>query len=293
MKFINQALLAAAILMLAVPAAAQEDAYVPYDTVNGEQSIGTQAPTVERMQNVIQNGSPQRLAAILEYGERVECHECVPLLEEALLESDDATVREMAAWWLRRRPFAIGAVTLEIRTVLAEDADPVRRARAAEALGTFMNPRMVPYLTDALSDSDAGVRAAAVSSLGRLNTPASNAGIAQAFSDADRDVREAAVASALYVNSFRQYDGLMGLLADSDTMVRRRAALAVGTFRVESAVPALSAMLSDESFRVRQSAAWALGRIGTSEARQALMEGRATETESLVLDAYDVALAMR
>lgn len=293
MKFINQTMIAAVILTLAAPVAAQEDPYVVHDRVTGEQSPGTQAPTVSEMEQAILTASPTRLRAILEYGERVECHACVPMLEEALFTSDDASTREIAAWWLRRRPFGIAAVFREVRGVLANDASPLRRARAAEALGTFMFPSALPYLTDALADSDASVRAAAVTSLGRLNMPAAHGAIASMFTDADRDVREAAVAQALYVNDFNEYEPLMGLLADSDAMIRQRAALAIGAFGVEASVPALVTLLSDDSVRVRQSAAWALGRIGTSEARAALTDGRAAETDRLVLDAYDVALATR
>ncbi len=291
MKLINQTLFAAVILSLAAPAAAQE--YRTYDSRNGEISIGTQAPTVDAMRDAILSGSANRIATTLEYGERVECHACVPLLEEALFTNEDSTVREMAAWWLRRRPFAINAVFHEVRTVLANDPSALRRARAADALGTFMIPEGMPYLVTALDDSDAQVRASAVTALGRLNMPAAHEAIASAFTDADRDVREAAVAQALYVNDFRQYDALMGLLADDDSMVRQRAALAIGTFRVDASVPALVGLLSDENLRVRQSAAWALGRIGTTEARNALNEGRAAETHPLVLDAYNVALATR
>lgn len=293
MKFINKTLIAAVVLMLAAPAAAQEDPYVVHDRVIGEVSPGAAAPSRADMVQAIQTASPTRLRAILEYGERVECHACVPMLEETLFTSNDADVREIAAWWLRRRPFGIAAVFREVRGVLATDADPVRRARAAEALGTFMFPTALPYLTDALSDADAGVRAAAVASLGRLNMPAAHGAIASMFTDADRDVREAAVAQVLYVNDFNQHEALLGLLADGDSMIRQRAALAVGTFGIESSVAALQTLLSDENVRVRQSAAWALGRIGTGEARSALNDGRAGETDRLVLDAYDVALVTR
>jgi HEAT repeat protein len=291
MNYLNKTLFAAVLLSLAAPAAAQDD--TDFDRARGEVSVGASAPSVEGMIQAIDTASPESLATILEYGERVECHACVPLLERALVESDDAQVREMAAWWLRRRPFGIAPVFREVRGVLANDASPVRRARAAEALGTFMFREGIPYLMNAAADPDPRVRAAVVRSLGLINSPASHAGIAQAFEDSDRDVRETAVAQVLYVNGFRDYEPLMGLLADEDMQVRRRAALALGTFEVAEAVPALVAMLSDENLRVRQAAAWSLGRIGTSEARAALVEGRAAESDRLVLDAYDVALAMR
>jgi len=292
MNFIKQTMFAAVVLCLAAPVAAQEDPGA-YDRVRGELSVGTEAPTRSEMLTAIEGASTERLATILEYGERVECHACVPVLEAQMLESDDATRREMAAWWLRRRPFGVAAIFRDMRVALVDSAEPVRRARAAEALGNLMYREAIPHLMEAQSDPDPGVRAAVVTALGRLNSSAAHAGIVAAFSDTDDIVREAAVAQVLYVNGFREYEPLMGLLADSDTQIRRRAALALGTFGVAESVPALTGMLSDENLRVRQAAAWALGRIGTSEARAALTEGRALETESLVLDAYDVALAMR
>ncbi|MGE0786175.1 MAG: HEAT repeat domain-containing protein [Sandaracinaceae bacterium] len=292
MKLLNQTLFAGLLLSLAAPAAAQER-FVPYDVVNGELSEGTQAPSVAQMEQAILTASPTRLRATLEYGERVECHRCVPLLQAALFDSSDAGVREIAAWWLRRRPFGLGAIIHSVRNVLATDADAVRRARAAEALGIFRVPQTVDALMTALDDPDAGVRTAVVNALGYMNTPAANPGIIRAFSDVDHNVREAAVAQVLLVNGFNGHEELMGLLADEDMYVRSRAASALGAFRTEAAVPALVSLLSDGNMRVRQQAAFALGRIGTAEARAALNEGRALEQDRLVLDAYDSALAVR
>lgn len=285
---------AAGLLALAAPASAQDnDSAAGHDRSRGELSPGTQAPTRDALMEAIEGSSPERLARLLEYGERVECHSCVPLLQRQLLENEDARVREMAAWWLRRRPFGFAAVFREIREVLATDADPVRRARAAEAIGEFMDPHGVAYLATALEDDDARVRAAAVRGLGRINAPAAVSGIVQAFTDSDASVREAAVAQVLYVNFFRAHEALMGLLADEAVEVRRRAALALGTFRVAEATPALAAMLTgDADPMVRQAAAWSLGRIGSGEARAALDAQRDAEDVSLVRDAIEVALSM-
>ncbi len=293
MKHIGTIVWTAALLAIAAPALAQDgnDSAAGHDRSRGELSPGTQAPSQDRLMSVIESGSPEQLFAVLEYGERVECHTCVPLLERQLLENPDGRVREIAAWWLRRRPFGFGAVFHEIRTVLATDADPVRRARAAEAIGEFMDPNGVQYLGAALSDSDARVREAAVRGLGRINSPAGIPHIVAAFSDADPAVRDAAVAQVLYVNFFREHEALMGLLADDSAQVRRRAALALGSFRVAEASPALIALLGgDEDAMVRQAAAWALGRIGG--ARAELSAQREVESISLVRDAIDVALRM-
>lgn len=292
MKHLSKAIFAAAVLALAAPAAAQDenDSSTIYSR-EGEVSPGTEAPSREALMQVIESGSPERLAALLEYGERLECHECVPLLERQLLENADPLVRRMSAWWLRRRPFGFGAVMRDIRVVLESDPDPVRRARAAEAIGEFMDPHGAAHLRAALTDAEPMVREAAVRGLGRINSPSGVQGIVTAFSDADASVREAAVGQVLYVNQFRDYDALMGLLADDDADVRRRAALALGTFRVADAAPALSAMLTgDANEMVRQAAAWSLGRIGEVAALRAQ---RDVEESARVRDAIDVALAMR
>lgn len=284
----------AALLLSAAPAWAQDgnDSARGWSR-EGELSPGTHAPSQDALMAAIESGSPERLFTMLEYGERVECHTCVPLLERQLLENDDARVREIAAWWLRRRPFGFAAVFREIRTVLATDADPLRRARAAEAIGEFMDVHGVTYLRDALSDSDVRVRVAAVRGLGRINAPAAVQGIVQAFGDADPSVRDTAVRQVLYVNFFRDFEPLVGLLGDDAASVRRHAALAIGSFRVAEAAPALAALLrGDADVMVRQAAAWALGKVGGTDARAALTQRRSVEDASLVRDAIEVALRM-
>jgi hypothetical protein len=110
----------------------------------------------------------------------------------------DPSTREMAAWWLRRRPFGFDAVMRETRTVLAGDADPARRAAAAAAIGEFMDWHGVQHLATALTtDTDARVRTAAVIGLARINSPRGLPLIAAALQDSDRDVVEAALRSVL------------------------------------------------------------------------------------------------
>lgn len=296
MKTIHNSTLVALLLAMAVPTlASAQEPHVVHDRLRGEISIGTQAPTREALVQAIRSASPTALFTLLEYGERVECHECVPLLERKILESNDARVREISAWWLRRRPFAIGAVMARMRTILESDADPVRRARAAEAIGEFLDPTGLEVLTNAtMGDADAGVRASAVKALGRLNHPGGNAVIAAALGDADVAVRRAAIGQVLLVNFFREHDALIARLDDADVQVRRRAALLTGELRLDAAVPALIAMLQGDTDRdVRQASAWALGRIGTTDARAALTAAATTESESLVRDAIQIALRMR
>ncbi|AKF05285.1 HEAT repeat domain-containing protein [Sandaracinus amylolyticus] len=270
----------------------------PYSR-EGEISPHTQAPTREQLMNAIdvaRRSSPVALQTLLEYGERVECHECVPLLEQRMLDPrEDARVREMAAWWLRRRPFGFGAIMAETRAVLESDPDPARRAVAADAIGEFMDPHGVAHLGRALTnDADVRVRVAAVRGLARINSSASLPFLSQALADANVEVQDAALRVVLHVNFFRDHEALLPLLASEEGSIRRRAALVIGTMDVEAAVPALAAMVSgDTDEMVRQSAAWALGRIGTADARAALREAQGTERSTRVLDAIEVAIRMR
>lgn len=268
--------------------------FAQHDRARGEASPGAQAPSQVDMMRVIEVGSTNSLIATLEYGERVECHACVAPLTRNLLEHGDSEVRRISAWWLRRRIFAIGAVMSQMRNVLESDASPVRRARAARAIGEFLDPNgLNPLQEAAMNDAASEVREAAVRGLGRLNHPGGNQVIGAALADTDATVRLAALDVVLTVNFFRESEALIGTLADSDPMIRMRAARLVGEMQVDAAVPVLVGLLqSDENVLVRQAAAWGLGRINGEDARGALRAAQTTETESQVLDAVEVALRM-
>jgi len=261
----------------------------------GELSAHTGAPHVVDMENAIRVGSPTLLVSMLEYGERVECHTCVPLLEERLLTSSNGEVREIAAWWLARRPFGFAAVYHDIRTVLASDSDPVRRARAAEALGNFADPHGVEHLSVAFTtDTVSAVRVAAIHGIAEINAPSGLPFLSMALGDSDPAVQTAALQMITHVNFFSDYDALIPLLAHADGTMRRRAATVVGSLRVSAAVTALAAMLrGDIDQGARREAAWALGRIGGGEARTALNEVLASSPPADVRNAINVALAIR
>jgi HEAT repeat protein len=258
-----------------------------------ETSIGTEAPSAAGLLSVIERGTATRLAGALDYGQMVECSACVPALMNRVLTDDNARAREWGAWWLRQRLFGANMAFAFFKQVLATDADPVRRARAAEAIGEFLSPASLAPLTTALGDSDAGVREAAVRGLGRLNHVDSQMGIAAAMGDASADVRLAAVKQVIRINVFRQNAALVGLLTDADARVRREASMQIGQVRLADAAPALAALLrGDEDRNVRRGAAWALGRIGGAEANAALSEAAGIESDSTVLDAIRVAQQM-
>jgi HEAT repeat protein len=267
---------------------------VVYDRVRGELSPNTEAPSPERMVNAITSGSPTKMTALLEYGERVECMECIPLLQKKLLESDKPQVREMAAWWLRKRPFGYGRVAVQMRDVAVNDSDPVRRARAAEALGEFMDVKGLPALQNAAMLDDArDVRLAAVKALGRLNARAGHPAVVAAFEDEDAQVRRAALDQVTKLVFFADRDAVAAKLDDDDAGVRLRAAQLVGELRAQSATAGLADLLAnDAQAGVRQAAAWALGRVGGAAARSALQAAKGSERDPGVSDAIDVALQM-
>jgi hypothetical protein len=283
-----------ALLVGVVGSAYAQEPHVVYDKERGELSIGTDMPTRSQLLNTIRSGAPTALMAMLEYGERLECYECVPVLERRMLESRDPRVREFAAWWLRRRFFAVGEVYGRMQQVLESDPDPVRRSRAAEALGELLVAQgAAPLSSAALHDGSSEVRASAVRGLGRLNHPAAASVVADAMADPDVEVRRAALGTVLRLNFFREHEALLDGLGDPDDAVRAQAAQLLGQLRVGEAVPALIALLEGDPDRdVRQAAAWALGRAGGADSRRALDEAQGAESDSLVRDAIRVALAM-
>jgi hypothetical protein len=267
---------------------------VVYDRQLGELSVGTQAPTPQDMVNVIRSASVGRLTAFLEYGERVECMQCIPLLEQKLLDSGDARVREMSAWWLRRRPFGYGRIALAMRSVAVDDQDPVRRSRAAEALGEFLDVGGLAALEHAATlDDSAQVRLSAVRALGRLNAVGGHPALSAAMQDDDPKVRRAALDQVKHLRFWTDDASISSAVADPDARVRLRAVQLAGERGVDEAVAGLTAVLSgDDEVHVRQAAAWALGRIGGGEASAALRAAEADEQSEQVRDAIAIALQM-
>jgi HEAT repeat protein len=220
--------------------------------------------------------------------------ECIPLLQKKLLDSGEPRVREMAAWWLRRRPFGYGRAAVSMRRVVMDDASPTRRARAAEALGEFLDVGGLPMLEHAANaDGDAEVRLSAVRALGRLNAVGGHPAVVAAMQDDDARVRLAALDQISKLSFFTEHAAIAGALGDEDAQVRRRAAQFAGHVRGDEAVQGLIAQLQgDRDGGVRQAAAWALGRIGGSEAKAALRAAEANEGDDGVRDAIGIALRM-
>lgn len=247
--------------------------------------------TPDAIKEVALRGSPIAVWETLEHGEFVECLDCIAYVEPLLFDKD-ARVREISAWWIRRRVFGYAEVALRVRGVLAADPDPIRRAAAANALGEFMDPGGTKLLVDAVGkDTSPLVRAAAVAGLRRLNDIEGGPGITVALGDTDAGVRRAAVEAATRLAGFGDVPAVAKLLSDPDLVVRAKAADALGFFKSKGAIAGLSALaVKDGNEDVRLAATNALGEIGDASARSILEQVQANDTNSLVRDAARIAL---
>ncbi len=247
--------------------------------------------TPEAIKDVALRGSPIAIWETLEHGEFSECLDCIAYVEPLLFDKD-ARVREISAWWLRRRVFGYAEVALRVRDTLAKDADPIRRAAAANAIGEFMDPGGTKLLVGAINtDGSALVRAAAVAGLRRLNDIEGGPGIQKALGDTDVVVRRAAVEAATRLAGFGDVPAVAKLLSDPDVIVRAKAADALGFFKSKGAVSGLSVLaLKDVDEDVRIASTNALGEIGDATARSILEAAQANDTSSRVRDAARIAL---
>lgn len=226
--------------------------------------------TPDAIKDVALRGSPIAIWATLEHGEFLECLDCIGYVEP-LLWNKDARVREISAWWLRRRVFGYAEVALKVRKVIETDADPERRAAAANAIGEFMDPGGTKFLIKAASDTSPLVRVAALAGIRRLNDADGAAAVATALADGDISVRKQALETATKLAGFSDVPAVAKLLSDPDVSVRGKAADALGVFKAKGSVPGLMALaVKDADEDVRVDAVNALGEIGDPAARSTI-----------------------
>jgi HEAT repeat protein len=245
-------------------------------------------------------GAPSRIWQALEHGEKVDCMDCIPAVE-GLLYDANAKNREIAAWWLRRRIFGVfgpgEAYERVVTNLVGNDqqpanADPVIRARSAEALGEFLSYAGADPLAAALTkDSSALVRAAAARALDRLNSTGPNNELSLALADKDETVRYAALTAATHIHGFTDVASVAKLVGDSSALVRRHAASALGAMRATDSVTALIALTSSQETdaQTRAEAAHSLGLIGDPAAKPALTAAQ-NDPDQFVRDAAAIAL---
>lgn len=249
--------------------------------------------TPDRIISSTSSGSASQIWETLEHAEAVECGGCIGAVEP-LLYSGDQSIREISAWWLRRRTFGVfGPGEVYERTVktLASDPNPQKRAYAAYAVGEFLTSAGVePLAAAATGDASPEVRAAAVSGLGRINDDGGGA-VGKAMLDANEGVRLSAVKAASRINGFNDATSVAKLMGDSSAVVRKNGIELLETFRVKDSVQSLVAIArNDADPEVRLAACHALGVLGDSSARTTLEAIFATDSSSLVRDQAQIAL---
>jgi len=236
-----------------------------YGTLPADQAESISSP--DTIKSAALSAAPTRVWEALEHGEKVECLDCIATVS-LLLYDNNAKTREIAAWWLRRRVFGVfGAGEVYSQTVgtLQSDANPVRRADAAYALGEFFATPGIAACAQALkTDADAGVRAAAASALGRLNDDGAGA-LAQGLADASPTVALAALASVSRINSFSGMSSIAALTGNSNASVRQRAVEVLDALDVSESVDVVAAAAkNDTEATVRAAACHALGTFGAT-----------------------------
>ena len=233
-----------------------------------------------RIVGAIQTNDADTIIAELERAERLVCARCVePVME--LLDHDDYRVREVAAWWFARRPMLKAAITMQSLARVA-GSDSEAAAKAADVLGTFRHPAVIPALANLLQrEMSPEAKVAAVRALGTIAHPAGEAAIVGALSDPDAGTRAAATTAYYELRGLRDGAPLLGRLADENPSVRREAAAVIGNLRTPGSRVALEGLLgSDPDALVRRNAAWALGQLNDPLARPALQ--RAADSDPVV-----------
>jgi HEAT repeat protein len=249
--------------------------------------------TPDRIKSVASSGAPTAIWETLEHGEKVECLDCISVVEPLLYDANNKT-REIAAWWLRRRVFGVfGPGETYERTVntLKQDGDPRRRAFAASALGEFLAAPGIDACAAAVTgDADPTVRIAAASALGRLNDDGAGA-LGKAMADADGRVKIAAMSAASRINQFADAPSVTRGLGDADPKVRRRALELLDAMHARDAIATVVALAkSDPDADVRAAACHALGAFGDASAQATLQALAQGDANGFVRDQAQIAL---
>ena len=211
--------------------------------------------------SAIASGSPDAIKSELEQAEHLVCAACVDYVMP-LIDHGDASVRDVAGWWLVRR----GVSRRVFSDMLARlgQPDSVKARNAADVLAAFQSPQAVPALGAALSNPifTPEARVAMAHALGAIHRPTAAAPLQTALTDQVPEVRAASLAALRQIEGFRDGTVAVPLLNDADESVRVQAIFTIAERGTVSASPQLVQLLqSDSSASVRKRAAWALGQI--------------------------------
>ncbi len=243
------------------------------------------------IRSAIRSNNADAIISALEQSENIPCNsDCMGMVMD-LLDNDDYRIRQVASWWFARRPAQMKEVA-ELATAWLTTGTSVDARNGADILGTFGHAKYIQTLTTASQKSglDGQARAAIVKALGDIANMAANPVVASAMTDNDASVRLSAVTA--WKNMLKQTtaEPVVALVDDGDVLVRRAAIATVGHFRTSDARVALENILaSDTDSAARRNAAWALGRIGDAASREAL-RAASTDASSLVRTTARVAM---
>lgn len=243
--------------------------------------------------SAIASGSADAIKSELERAEYLVCAACVDYVMP-LVDSDDASVRDVAGWWLVRRGVS--------RQVFADmlgrlgQPDSVKARNAADVLASFGKPSAIPALGAGLSNPlfTSEARAAMAHALGVIRRPAAAAPLQAVLADADPQVRAAALSALRKVDGFADGSVATALLTDGDENVRVQAIFTVAQLRTQAAAATLVQLLqNDPSPSVRKRAAWALGQVNapSSVAAPALTQASTSDASPFVRSLARAALA--
>jgi HEAT repeat protein len=242
--------------------------------------------------HAIRSGSVDAIVAEIERAEKLPCSACIDLVRP-LIDSEQARVRDVAAWWLAKR--AIRSQVRDAMFARLASADTVSARNAAEVLGRFAHPDALLALETATHDGGLGeeARAAAATAIGSIGVPDGKAILEGAVTSESPAVRAAAAKALRDIRGNTEGAALVSLLSDTHDEVVQQAALTLGAVREAVAVSDLVAVVSDpaaSSVSTRKAAAWALGKIGDPSARDALEAVADDDPDMLVRGAARAAL---
>jgi len=255
-------------------------------------AVAGRGSSPQAVQAAVRSGSPDAIKSELERAEFLVCVSCVDMVRP-LIDSQDQSIRQVAAWWLARRGVA-RQIRVDMLNRLAQP-DSIAARNAADVLGEFHYVSSIPALSAALSNPafSSEARAHVAMALGHISRPAVVAPLTAALAGSDGVVKVAAMQALQGIAGLRDGSAVSPLLGDADATVRAEAATTLGSFHDANGASALvTALQNDSSPIVRKRAAWALGEIHASSAiaGPALQNAAASDASPLVRSLAGAAL---
>ena len=223
------------------------------------------------IQAAVNSGSVDSIIAEVERAEGLMCEECIATVMN-LTEDNRFAVREVAAWWIAKRPGLTEATAQGMLGDL-QSGDSIKVRNAADFLGAVRYYGALPSLQTTLLAGNLSTEAklSIVRAVGYMAHVKGNVTLQTAMGDSAPEVRALAIKVWRDVLDQKDAGTVPNYLTDPDARVRAEAAGVVGWARTPSAVGALVKIVTtDPDSSARRNAAWALGQIGSVAAAPAL-----------------------